>query len=196
MILILISCQGEGKNDIKTDCQLTITLNRVTIDHVLELREDCRITRVKLLVDIHNPTKDPIKLNEGQKKYFCFWNDLKPIFILENPANKSDSLYLGLPDEYLIKPNSNTLIECVVLNKHFAGSLNSIHTEILNWLNGDFYFSESTFKKQKYFLKTIEKNKYKKTFILDDNVINPTDSIGTNKQYEMSSEEIKNLLKN
>lgn len=194
VLLLISSCHGSEKQTYQT-CEVSVKLDNVLIDHVLRLREDCRETRVSLFLKVYNPSDSPLQLNKGQEKYYCYWKDLKPFFVLKNSNFVSDSICLGFPNNNTIPPNTSKIVECVILNKNFEGSLNIIDLEISDWLQGGDLFQASTFETNQCTFKTIQIGNYNKTFKLDDVIISPKDSLNMNKAYKMSKEDLEILKK-
>ena len=189
LVLFFCGCNYEKASKVSS-CKITTKLNSVFIDHVLKLREDCRRTRVTFYITVYNNSDEELLIKRGRKKYYCFWDHLTPDLILKNVAT-TDSLCLGIPNATSIPPHSNGLLEFIVMNKSFGGSLININKEIDRWISSDFNFN--MLENEKCIVRTIKNSSYRKIFMLDDAFVNPQDSLKMNAKFKISVEELKQL---
>ncbi|GEM_PF-3994257 len=184
---IVIGCQSDNRKE--SSLEIKIKIESVIIDNILKTREGCNYTRVKFLIKLRNLSNDLICIKKNDIKKYCFWRDLKTIFILKNKENITDSLCLSTPEKIVLKPSSNNQFEFVILDKMFVGSINEIDKEISKWLTGNMYF-KTTILDKKYLIKTIKNNNYRKIYKLDGEEIKSKDSLNMNKKSTISLEKL------
>lgn len=171
----------------------TATLKKITVCHILQGESFCNQTRVYFYIKVFNGSNKAVQINKGSRKNFCYWNYLHTDIVIKSKTQKKVILELGVPNSYVIKPQSTIVIEGVLLNKPFysSSSLKEIRGRIKNWLEDDCVFDSKDFRNIRF-----DKSAYVENFTLDGRRVSLSDSINFNKISCITLEDLKKIQEN
>lgn len=177
--LILCSCVNSNRNEL-----ILGEINSITIDHVLDYRDYCRFTAIKLELQVTNNSEKQIKFKQMKNFHFCkVETNVPDLYLYKKNGLDSVGLFI-VTSEVSLKSKSSCSFECVLLDNHFFGSLKSIEEELKNIYSTEFRIISYDLFGDNQKIEFSNSKKLKMIYLLDGKNIDLKDTVNMLKSFD------------